>query len=150
MTQTVPDISPLMPMHQDPLLVCLLRCIKLNWIELELKENELNWNWIERFWIQFELELNWIEKSRIQLELELNWIERNELIWALHVNLSSTTTLIVCLAGNVVSLESMTHGLYMYPKFYIMAATISSELFLTHVPLVPHICISELGQHWLR
>ena len=25
-TQTVPDISPLMPMHQDPLLVCLYRC----------------------------------------------------------------------------------------------------------------------------
>ena len=56
----------------------------MNWIELELKENELNWNWIERFWIRFELELNWIEKSWIQLELELNWIERNELIWALH------------------------------------------------------------------
>ena len=53
------------------------------WIELELKENELNWNWIERFWIRFELELNWIGKSKIQLELELNWIERNELIRAL-------------------------------------------------------------------
>ena len=55
----------------------------LNWIELELKENELNWNWIERFWIRFEFELNWIEKSWIQLELELTWIERNELIRAL-------------------------------------------------------------------
>ena len=53
------------------------------WIELELKENELNWNWIERFWIWFESELNWIEKSWIQLKLELNWIERNELIQAL-------------------------------------------------------------------
>ena len=26
-TQTVPDISPLMPMHQDPLLVMLIRSI---------------------------------------------------------------------------------------------------------------------------
>ena len=60
----------------------------MNWIELELKENELNWNWIERFWIWFELELNWIEKSWIQLELELNWIERNELIRALRVTLN--------------------------------------------------------------
>ena len=29
-TQTVPDISPLMPMHQDPLLVCLMAAIVLN------------------------------------------------------------------------------------------------------------------------
>ena len=27
MTQTVPDISPLMPMHQDPLLVCKIAAI---------------------------------------------------------------------------------------------------------------------------
>ena len=62
------------------LFICLSRCIKFEWIELELKENELNWNWIERFWLRFELELNWIGKSWTHLELELKWIERNELI----------------------------------------------------------------------
>ena len=54
-------------------LIHLFITVHKNWIELELKENELNWNWIERFRIWFELELNWIEKSWIQLELELNW-----------------------------------------------------------------------------
>ena len=24
------------------------------------------------------------------------------------------------------------------------------EMFITHLPLVPHICVSELGPHWLR
>ena len=66
---------------------------KLNWIELELKQNELNWNWIERFWIRFELELNWTENSWILLELELNWIERNELIRALFAALSRVSQL---------------------------------------------------------
>ena len=43
------------------------------WIELELKENELNWNWIERFWIW--LNLNWIEKilNPAWIAIELNW-----------------------------------------------------------------------------
>ena len=27
---------------------------------------------------------------------------------------------------------------------------INVYIFLTHFPLVPHICISELGQHWFR
>ena len=76
----------------------------LNWIELELKENELNWNWIERFWIRFEFELNWIEKSWIQLELELNWIERNELIRAL--------AKIYCWYDSL----SLTNGLYINVK----------------------------------
>ena len=31
MTQTVPDISPLMPMHQDPLLVMLFESLNLTW-----------------------------------------------------------------------------------------------------------------------
>ena len=50
------------------------------WIELELKENELNWNWIERFWIWFKIEL---ELKNPESNLNWNWIERNELIRAL-------------------------------------------------------------------
>ena len=24
------------------------------------------------------------------------------------------------------------------------------NVFITHLPLVPHICVNELGQHWFR
>ena len=56
------------------LFICLSRWIKFEWIELELKENELNWNWIEIFWIRFELELNLAEwRSGSVSALQCEW-----------------------------------------------------------------------------
>ena len=71
MTQTVPDISPLMPMHQDPLLVKILRprqngrhfpddifkCILLN----------------ENIWILIEVSLKFVPILRLQLTTFQNW-----------------------------------------------------------------------------
>ena len=40
-------------------------------------------------------------------------------------------------------------------KLPVLFQTISQEndfimILLTHLPLVPHICVGELGQHWFR
>ena len=45
------------------------------------------------------------------------------------------------------------------PKFYLIVitypchkcnASLIDPYQLTHLSLVPHICVSELGQHWFR
>ena len=76
MTQTVPDISPLMPMHQDPLLVWAFRN-KLSWNLNEIsyifiKENALKM--LSLKWQPFCLTLNGVTHRGLNKMTGLLWM----------------------------------------------------------------------------
>ena len=72
-TQTVPDISPLMPMHQDPLLVCIL--IK-NSLTLNICSKVFRWQFVA---IGFG---NGLSPSRLQAAAGHNG---NSVLWCVWV-----------------------------------------------------------------
>ena len=63
MTQTVPDISPLMPMHQDPLLVNILRLRRNQQQFAEDFFNRISFN--ENVWISIKILLTLVYKGPI-------------------------------------------------------------------------------------
>ena len=58
----------------------------------------------------------------------------------------------VCLWPGTNTLVLIHTNMYKWFKYY-NGLKLSTDIFarpLTHLPLVPHICVSELGQHWFR
>ena len=78
-----------------------------------------------------------------------------------HGNTLALHTLASCLAGpsgaKVLTVPKKSLLLKMYFNYLghstveKMTENVNGNLcFLTHLPLVPLICVSELGQHWFR
>ena len=54
----------------------------------------------------------------------------------------------ICIVSTHVS-WFLVHHRYVLSKLQCNSNCYVCKAPLTHIPLVPHVCVSELGQHWL-